>query len=98
MLQSSDRFLNTGPMFGRHPPHHKVQAFKVLEPFSAAAVEALMDSLIDETLKRLDAFPDRQIDRNARIGIGPRARRIAALVDVAPHESGRALGETVHHR
>src|SRR5262249_4358635 len=60
--------------------------------------EPLVNGLIDETLKRLDALPDRQVDRNARIGIGPRACRVAALVDVAPHKPRCPLGEAVHHR
>src|SRR4029078_8535124 len=31
-------------------------------------------------------------------GIGPRACRIAALVDIAPYEPRRTLGKAVHHR
>src|SRR5262245_34907156 len=98
MLEARDGFLNTRPGPGRYPPHHKIRAIEVFEPFRTTAVEPFVDRLIDEALERLDIFPNRQVDRDAGIGIWPRARGVPAFVSVTPDETRRALGQAVHHR
>jgi len=98
MFEARDCFLDARSVPGRYPPHHKIWAIEVFEPFRTTAVEPFMDRLIDEALERLDAFPNRQVDRDTGIGIRPRARRVAAFVNVTPDEARRALGEAVHHR
>src|SRR5262245_54193031 len=98
MLQADDGLLDTRPMPGRHPADYDVSPLEVREPLPAAAVETFMDGLVNEALERLDIFPNRQVDRDTRIGIRPCARRVAAFIDVAPNETGRAFGKTVHHR
>src|SRR5262245_8775238 len=70
----------------------------MLKPFGATAIEALVNCLIHEAFKRLDIFPDGQIDGDPRIGIRPGAGGIAALVNIAPHKTWRPLGQTVHQR
>ena len=98
MLKTRDGFLNTRPIPGWYPPHHKIWAIEVFEPFRTTAVKPFVDRLIDEVLERLDVFPNRQVDRDAGIGIWPRARRISAFVNVTPDEARRALRQAVHHR
>ena len=68
----------------------------MLEPFRAAAVKLLVNGLVDKALERLDVLPDRQVDGDLWIGIGPRAGGVAALVDITPDETWRALGQAVH--
>ena len=70
----------------------------MLEPFRAAAVKLLVNGLVDKALERLDVLPDRQVDGDLWIGIGPRAGGVAALVDITPDETRRALGQAVHPR
>src|SRR5262245_64633529 len=98
MLQAGHGLLDTWSVSGGHPPHHEVRTREVLKPIRAAAVETFMDGLVNEALKCLDTFPNRQVDRDTRIGIRPRARGVAAFIDVAPNETGRPLGQTIHHR
>jgi hypothetical protein len=98
VIDARDRVFDTRSMSDGHPPHHEIRTIKVLEPFGTATVEALVDRLIDEPLESLDALPDRQIDRDATIGIRPRIRRVSAFINVPPHESGCPLGQTVHNR
>src|SRR5262249_40779859 len=69
---------------------------EMLKPIGAAAIEALMDCLPDKALKCLDALPNREIDDDARVGIRPRVRGVAALVYIAPDEPGAAFGNAVH--
>src|SRR4029077_15422383 len=52
--------------------------------------------LPDKALQRCDAFPHRKIDDDASVGIGPCVGGAAALVDIAPDESGAAIGNAVH--
>ena len=47
-----------------------------------------MDGPPDKVLERIDALPHRNIDDDARVGIRPRVGGAAALVDIAPDESG----------
>ena len=89
MLKTRDGFLNTRPMPGWYPPHHKIWAIEVFEPIRTTAVEPFVDRLIDEVLERLDAFPNRKIDRDTGIGIWPRASGVSAFVDVTPDEARR---------
>src|SRR6185312_4367613 len=98
MVQPRNRLLYAGTVSGAHPPHHKIWSVEMLEPLGAAAIEAPVDRLIDEALEGLDVFPDRQIDSDAFIGIRPRARRVAGLVDIAPDEAWRPLRQPVHQR
>ena len=87
---------------GRWPAgtHHntRYRSFEMLEPFRAAAVKLLVNGLVDKALERLDVLPDGQVDGDLWIGIGPRAGGVAALVDIAPDETRRALGQAVHPR
>src|SRR5712691_1912678 len=89
MFQSGNRLLDTRPMARGHPPHHEIWSLEVLEPLGAAAIEALVNCLIDEALKRLDILPDGQIDGDARVGVRSRAGGVAAVVDIAPDEARR---------
>src|SRR6478609_11613786 len=98
MFEARDCFLDARSVPGRYPPHHKIWAIEVFEPFRTTSVEPFVDRLIDEALERLDVFPNRQVDRDAGIGIWPRARRISAFVNVTPDEARRALRQAVHHR
>src|SRR5690348_2314155 len=98
MIEPRNRLFDARPMTDGHPPHREIRPVEMLEPFGAAAVEALVNGLIDKTLQRLDALPDRQINGDARIGIRPRAGRVAAVVDATPDKAGRAFGQAVHHR
>src|SRR6185437_13560074 len=95
VLQPRDRLFHARPVSHRHPPHHEVSLLEMLEPFRAATVKTFMNGLINEALERLDALPHRHIDGDARIGIGPRAGGIAAVVDETPDEAGRAFGQPV---
>jgi hypothetical protein len=67
MLKTRDGFLNTRPIPDRYPPHHKIWAIEVFEPFRTTAVKPFVDRLIDEALERLDVFPNRQVDRDTGI-------------------------------
>src|SRR5262245_22511364 len=96
MLHARDRLLDARPVSDRHPPQNDGRPFKMLEPIGASAIEALVDGLPDKALKCMNALPNRKIDDDARVGIGPRIRGVAALVDVAPDEAGAALGNAVH--
>src|SRR5262249_1873887 len=64
----------------------------------AATIEALVNCLIHEAFKRLDIFPDGQIDGDPRIDIRPGAGGIAALVNIAPPKTWRPLGQSGHQR
>ena len=61
MLKPLDRLRDGRPMSGRHPPHHEIALVHRLEPFVAAAVEALVHGLPDVLLERLDVLPDRHV-------------------------------------
>src|SRR5262245_18130253 len=98
MFEPRDCFLNTRSVPGSYPPHHEIWAIEVFKPFRTAAVESLVDCLIDESLERLNAFPNRQVDRDAGVGIWPRARSVAAFINVTPDEPWRSLSQAVHHR
>src|SRR5689334_6468379 len=94
-IQPLQCFVNARSMALRHPPHHEIWLLEMLEPFGAAAVEALVDRLVDEPFERFDACPHRHVDRDARIDIGPRAGRVAALVNKAPDEARGPFGQAV---
>jgi hypothetical protein len=96
MLQARDSLLDARPMAGRHPPQHDRWPVKMLEPIGAAAIEALMDCLPDKALERIDALPNREINDDTRVNVGPRVRGVAALIGIAPNEPGAAFGKAVH--
>src|SRR5580692_4722504 len=96
LLDPGPRLLDARAMAGRHPPQHVRRPIKMLEPFGAAAIEALVNCLPDKALKRLDTLPHRKIDDDPRVAIRPRVGGVAAFVDIAPDESGAALGDAVH--
>src|SRR6478672_6443461 len=70
--------------------------FKMLKPFGTTIVKLLVNGLVDKALERRNIFPDRQVDSDPWIGIGPRAGGVAALVDITPDETRRAFGQGVH--
>src|SRR5690348_107230 len=96
VLHARDSFLDARPMADRNPPQHDGRPFKMLKPLGAVAIEPLVDRLPDKTLKSVEAFPNGKIDDDPRVGIRPRVRGVAALVDIAPDESGAALGNAVY--
>ena len=98
VLKAIDRLFYARPVPSWHPPHHEIRVLEMLKPFGAAPIETLMDRLIDEMLQRLDILPHRQIDSDAWIGVGPRAGRIATIVDEAPDESRRTLRQAIYQR
>jgi hypothetical protein len=98
MLDARDGLLDVRSMADWHPPQHDRWPFKMLKPIGAAPIEALMDCLPDKALKCIDALPNREIDDNTRVGVRPRVSGVAALIDIAPDESGAAFGNAVHQR
>src|SRR5690348_8556823 len=96
MRQARDGLFHAWPMAGRHPPQRDGRSLKMLEPVGATAVEALVYGLPDEVLQRGDVFPDRQIDDDERVSKRPRVGGVAAVVDIAPDETGAARGEAIH--
>src|SRR5690348_16811222 len=96
VLHARDSFLDARPMADRNPPQHDGRPFKMLKPLGAVAIEPLVDRLPDKTLKSVEAFPNGKIDDDTRVGIRPRVGGVAALVDIAPDESGAALGNAVY--
>ena len=98
VLDARDSLLDARPMTNRHPPQRNRRSLEMLEPFFTTAIEALVHGLPDEVLERADALPQRNIDDDARVRIGPRVGGVAALVGIAPDESGAAFGDAVHQR
>src|ERR1700724_2069053 len=96
MLDARDSLLDARPMADRHPPQHDRWPFKMLKPIGAATIEAPMDCLPDKALKCGDALPNRKIDDDARVGIRPRVRAVAALGGRAPDAPGAAVRNPVH--
>ena len=90
------RLVHRRQMTGRNPPHDEMRSFHLVEPFLAAAVEALVHGLPHVALKRFDAFPHRQIDRHLRIGERPKIGGVAAVVLQPPDKPLAALGQAVH--
>src|SRR5580698_8325619 len=80
MFEALFRFVQVRLMPGRDPPHDEMRSFHLIEPIRTPSVEALVNGLPDETLKGLDAFPHRQIDRHLRIGERPEIGGVAAVV------------------
>lgn len=68
----------------------------MLEPIGAATIEALMNRLPNEALEGSDALPNRKVDDDAGVGIGPSLGGVAALVDLPPDEPFTAFRDAVH--
>src|SRR5665213_2836204 len=96
MFDARQRLLDARSVANRHPPQCDGRSFEMFEPIGAAAIEALVYGLPDKALECIDAFPDRKIDDDTRIGAGPCVGGVAALVDIAPDKAGAALGNPVH--
>src|SRR5262245_55618442 len=86
-------------MSRRYPPHDEIAFIHPLAPLVDAAIEALVQGLPHEGVKRCGAFPYRKVDRDARVA-GERAGldSASAVVLVTPHKSRAALRQTVHKR
>src|SRR5215510_5484256 len=96
MPQPLDCLLDGWPVTRRHPPHHEVRPLEPIEPFVPPAVEALVHGLPDVALERVHAFPQGDIEDDARIIEGLNAGGVAAFAFEPPHEPFRPVGNTVH--
>jgi len=96
MLDARESLFNARSMSDRHPPQCDRWSFEMLKPIGAAAIEAPMDCPPDKALECIAALPNRKIDYDTPVGIGPRVSGVAALVDIAPDEPGAAVGDAVH--
>jgi hypothetical protein len=76
MLQPRNRLFDARLVPSGNPPHHEISILEMLKPFGAAPIETFMDRLVDEALERRDAFPHRQVDGDAQIGIRPCGGRV----------------------
>src|SRR5579862_7341980 len=87
MVETRLRLGEVGDVACRDGPHHEMRRSGRFEPLRFGVVEATVDGVPNEMLKRFDAFPNRKIHCDIGALEQPEIGRVVALVLEAPDEA-----------